>query len=71
VVVRPKFALIDEATSAVSVDVEGRLYNHCQELGVTLITISHRAQLKKYHNHLLQFGEDDNSHHTTFGPIQN
>ena len=29
----PQFAILDECTSAVSVDVEGFMYDHCRELG--------------------------------------
>jgi ATP-binding cassette subfamily D (ALD) long-chain fatty acid import protein len=45
----PRYAFLDEGTSAVSSDVEGLLYEVCKERGVTLITISTRASLKKYH----------------------
>eukprot|EP00921_Rhytidocystis_pertsovi_P020816 GHVQ01033178.1.p1 GENE.GHVQ01033178.1~~GHVQ01033178.1.p1 ORF type:complete len:1377 (-),score=264.45 GHVQ01033178.1:1056-5186(-) len=51
---RPKFAILDEATSAVSVDIEGKLYASCKDRGITLITISHRLNLLKYHNRVLQ-----------------
>lgn len=50
----PKYAFIDEGTSAVSQDVEGLLYETCKNRGITLITISTRAQLKKYHTFQLQ-----------------
>ncbi|CAZ84613.1 unnamed protein product [Tuber melanosporum] len=50
----PKYAFIDEGTSAVSQDVEGLLYETAKEHGITLITISSRAQLKKYHTFQLQ-----------------
>lgn len=39
---RPKYAILDECTSAVSSDVEGRMYESLKAIGVTLITISLR-----------------------------
>ncbi|KAI5781427.1 ABC transporter transmembrane region 2-domain-containing protein [Geopyxis carbonaria] len=45
----PAFAVLDEPTSAVSSDVEGHLYAVCKDRGITLVTISTRAALKKYH----------------------
>ncbi|KAI0473745.1 ABC transporter transmembrane region 2-domain-containing protein [Xylariaceae sp. FL0804] len=52
----PQYAIIDEGTSAVSSDVEGLLYETCKERGITLITISTRASLKKYHTFNLVLG---------------
>jgi ATP-binding cassette subfamily D (ALD) long-chain fatty acid import protein len=52
----PLVAVLDEATSAVSPDVEGILYETAKERGITLITLSTRASLKKYHVFNLRLG---------------
>ena len=52
---RPMWAILDECTSAVSVDVEGLMYTYAKELGITLFTVSHRTSLFKYHDYLLKF----------------
>lgn len=52
----PNYAFIDEGTSAVSSDVEGLLYERAKGRGITLITISTRASLKKYHTFNLTLG---------------
>uniref|UniRef100_A0A915AA99 ATP-binding cassette sub-family D member 3 n=1 Tax=Parascaris univalens TaxID=6257 RepID=A0A915AA99_PARUN len=41
----PQFAILDECTSAVSVDVEGAIYSLCRERNITLFTVSHRKSL--------------------------
>lgn len=50
---QPQFAILDECTSAVSVDVEGSMYQYCRQAGITLFTVSHRKSLWKYHEYCL------------------
>jgi ATP-binding cassette subfamily D (ALD) protein 3 len=55
---RPMYAILDECTSAVSIDVEGHLYSYMKSVGITLITVSHRDTLWKYHDYMLRFKGD-------------
>ncbi|XP_037135926.1 ATP-binding cassette sub-family D member 3a isoform X1 [Syngnathus acus] len=50
---KPQFAILDECTSAVSVDVEHYIYSHCRMVGITLFTVSHRKSLWKHHEYYL------------------
>jgi len=52
----PRFAFVDEGTSAVSSDVEGLLYERAKAKGITLVTISTRASLKRFHCFALTLG---------------
>ena len=52
---RPKYAILDECTSAVSMDIERIMYTHCTKLNIALMTVSHRPSLWQYHNYILQY----------------
>ena len=52
---RPKYAILDECTSAVSSEVEDELYSTCAKIGITLFTVSHREYLKRHHRFVLSF----------------
>lgn len=64
---KPQFAILDECTSAVSVDVEGSMYQYCSEVGITLFTVSHRKSLWKYHEYVLYM---DGRGYYEFKPIE-
>lgn len=55
---KPEFAILDECTSTISVEVEHMLYTKAKSLGITVFTISHRASLFKFHEHYLKFEGD-------------
>ncbi|KAL8753209.1 MAG: hypothetical protein Q9199_005204 [Rusavskia elegans] len=58
----PRFAIIDEGTSAVSSDVEGLLYETCKARGITVVVVSTRVSLKRYCDWNLTLGvEEDKS----------
>ncbi|KAL4884534.1 ABC transporter transmembrane region 2-domain-containing protein [Aspergillus karnatakaensis] len=65
----PRYAFLDEGTSAVSSDVEGLLYEQAKERGITVITISTRASLKKYHTYNLTIGVGSNGSQWEFERI--
>lgn len=52
---RPKFAILDECTSAVSDEIEDKIYETCSNLGITIFTVSHRVSLARHHNKILRF----------------
>merc|ERR1712224_912009 len=58
---KPSYAILDECTSQVSIDMEGSMYTHAKEIGITLITVSHRTTLHRYHTHVLRFDGQGNA----------
>lgn len=53
----PLFAILDECTSAISIDIEKQLYEQAKDLGITSITISQRLALEEFHTHELKLGD--------------
>ncbi|KAJ1639585.1 ABC transporter transmembrane region 2-domain-containing protein [Pavlovales sp. CCMP2436] len=50
----PRYAVLDECTSAVSVEVEARIYQACRALGISLFTVSHKIELmRRFHDYQL------------------
>lgn len=52
---KPKFAVLDECTSAVSPEMEQKMYENAQNLGISVISVCHRTTLWHFHNYLLKF----------------
>ncbi|PNS16958.1 ATP-binding cassette sub-family D member 2 [Sphaceloma murrayae] len=52
---RPRYAILDECTSSLTPDVEKMMYDEAKRLGITLMTVSHRRSLWRYHGWILQF----------------
>ena len=50
---KPRFAILDECTSGVTVEMEERFCRQVQDLGCTCITISHRPALMAFHDVVL------------------
>lgn len=63
---QPKFAVLDECTSAVSPEMEQFMYKHAQQLGISLLSVAHRPALWHFHNFLLKF---DGKGGYFFGPL--
>jgi ATP-binding cassette subfamily D (ALD) long-chain fatty acid import protein len=57
---KPKYAILDECTSSVTLDTEKIMYDTAKSLGITLMTVSHRRSLWKYHDRILQFDGQGN-----------
>ena len=62
----PKYAILDECTSSVTLEVEKAMYDTAKGLGVTLMTVSHRRSLWRHHGWILQF---DGKGGYFFGPL--
>ena len=52
---RPKYAILDECTSSLTAEIERTIYTEAKRLGITLMTVSHRRSLWRYHGWILQF----------------
>ena len=64
---KPRYAILDECSSAISTDMERRLYRIVKELNITYITIAHRPTLRAYHTRMLAIG--DGKHGFTLSEI--
>ncbi|KAI2611773.1 ABC transporter transmembrane region 2-domain-containing protein [Hypoxylon fragiforme] len=57
---KPRYAILDECTSSVTLETEKVMYDTAKGLGIALMTVSHRRSLWKYHNWILQFDGQGN-----------
>lgn len=48
-----RYVILDEATSALDENNEAQIYEYLQSMSVTLISVSHRPHVAKYHSHVL------------------
>lgn len=53
-----RYVVLDEATSALDTANEESLYQQLHDSGATLISVSHRLNIVKYHRHVLDLGGD-------------
>ncbi|KAI5963482.1 PXA1 [Candida pseudojiufengensis] len=56
----PKLVILDEATNAVSTDVEDYLFELLKLKKIPFITLSHRPLLMKYHDYILEIEDNEN-----------
>ncbi|EDO14881.1 hypothetical protein Kpol_1012p10, partial [Vanderwaltozyma polyspora DSM 70294] len=56
---KPRFVVLDEATNAISVDMEDYLFNLLRKYRFNFISISQRPSLIKYHDQLLEISESN------------
>lgn len=52
---KPRFAVLDECTLAVTPEMEQFMYQHAQELGISVLSVAHRTALWHFHDLLLKF----------------
>uniref|UniRef100_A0A6B2L0G9 ABC transporter domain-containing protein n=1 Tax=Arcella intermedia TaxID=1963864 RepID=A0A6B2L0G9_9EUKA len=52
---QPEFGILDECTSAISIEMEHKIFEQAKDLGITLITIAHNRALRKHHKYQLNF----------------
>lgn len=64
---KPKIAFVDEATSALGLEMEEKIYKKCKELNITIVSIGHRESLLKFHDQLLHL---DGEGGWTLSPIE-
>lgn len=57
---KPRFAILDEATSSIDEPMETKFYEMCKQLNITLISVGHKSNLIKFHNRSLKLDRKGN-----------
>jgi putative ATP-binding cassette transporter len=57
-ITRPRFAILDEATSAMDIEMETELYGRLRETGTGLVSVGHRPTLLPFHDAVLALSGD-------------
>nr|AND95787.1 ATP-binding cassette subfamily D member 3 [Prorocentrum minimum] len=55
---RPSFVVLDECTNGISPDVEHDLYDRCTRLNLAVFSISHKCELRNFHDYELHYKGD-------------
>ena len=64
---KPRYVILDEATSALDSTNEESLYQKLHDSGATLISVSHRPNIARFHGQILELCGDGSWH---FAPAQ-
>jgi ABC-type uncharacterized transport system fused permease/ATPase subunit len=54
---RPRFLLMDEATSAIPHALESEVYERIRGMGIAVVTIAHNQELRRFHRYSLDLDE--------------
>jgi ATP-binding cassette subfamily D (ALD) protein 3 len=52
---KPRYAILDECTNGISPEVEADLYQRCADWKISVFSISHKDDLKKFHDYELHY----------------
>ena len=61
---KPRYVILDEATSALDSKNEESLYQQLHDSGATLISVSHRPNVARFHTQVLELCGDGSWHIT-------
>jgi vitamin B12/bleomycin/antimicrobial peptide transport system ATP-binding/permease protein len=56
---KPRYAILDEATSALDAENEGLLYRQLEASPTTLVSVSHRSSVLRYHRQVLELAGNE------------